>query len=344
MIVCHEKVVRISLEGDEILRVQGECTQGVAKTLLNMKVDELKASDTSVFLIDLVPGATPVAKSPYHLEPSEMQELSKQLQELQGKGFIRPSHSSWGAPVLFVKKKDGSFRMCVDYRELNMLTVKNRHPLPIIDDLLINHKSSVKDKILATLSKMSKVENASVEMLRDLDQQMEKRADSERIEVIIGSVRVMAMTIQYGVRGMILAAQSEAFKQENILAERLRGLDQQMGRKEDESLSPVLWAEIRGSSLIGLELVHETTNKVEVIEELSSVHDTFHVSNLKKCLADANLHVPLDEIKVDKTLCFVDEPIEIMDREIKSLKRSKISLVKVRWNSKHGYEFHLEEE
>ncbi|GJU10665.1 hypothetical protein Tco_1133061 [Tanacetum coccineum] len=181
--------------------------------------------------------------------------------------------------------------------------------------------------------------------------------------------------------------------------------------------SPVLWAEIRGSSLIGPELVLETTDKVVLIkeklkaardrqksyadkrrkplefevgdrvllrvspwkgvvrfgkkgklalryvgpfeileriglvayrlrlpEELNSVHDTFHVSNLKKCLADASLHVPLDEIKVDKTLRFVEEPVEIMDREIKSLKRSKISLVKVRWNPKRGPEFTWERE
>ncbi|GJS27379.1 hypothetical protein Tco_0487999 [Tanacetum coccineum] len=73
-------------------------------------------------------------------------------------------------------------------------------------------------------------------------------------------------------------------------------------------------------------------------------HDTFHVSNLKKCLADANLHVPLDEIKVDKTLRFVEEPVEIMDREIKKLKRRKITLVKVRWNSKRGPEFTWEHE
>nr|GEU71105.1 hypothetical protein [Tanacetum cinerariifolium] len=70
--------------------------------------------------------------------------------------------------------------------------------------------------------------------------------------------------------------------------------------------------------------------RLRLPEELSSVHDTFHVSNLNKCLADANLHVPLDEIKVDKTLCFVEEPVEIMDREIKKLKRKKIALVKVR--------------
>ncbi|GJR41496.1 hypothetical protein Tco_1217180 [Tanacetum coccineum] len=181
--------------------------------------------------------------------------------------------------------------------------------------------------------------------------------------------------------------------------------------------SPVLWAEIGESSLTGLELVQETTDKVVLVkekpkaardrqksyvdyrrkplefevgdrvllkvtswkrvvcfekkgklapryvgpfeilerigpvayrlrlpEELSGVHDTFHVSNLKRCLADASLHVPLDEIKVDKTLRFVEEPVEIMDREVKSLKRSRISLVKVRWNSKRGPEFTWERE
>ncbi|GJV86397.1 putative reverse transcriptase domain-containing protein [Tanacetum coccineum] len=87
------------------------------------------------FRIDLVPGATPVARAPYRLAPSEMKELAEQLQELMDKGFIRPSSSPWGAPVLFVKKKDGSFRMCIDYRELNKLTVKNRYPLPRIEDL-----------------------------------------------------------------------------------------------------------------------------------------------------------------------------------------------------------------
>ncbi|GJZ17652.1 hypothetical protein Tco_0553775 [Tanacetum coccineum] len=219
------------------------------------------------------------------------------------------------------------------------------------------------------------------------------------------------------VRGKILAAQSETFKQENVLAERLHGLDQHMERKGDESWyfmdriwvllvgsvmdeahssrlrwmtylmvladaaegvrdaigfgyclasssgwtkSLVLWTEIGGSSLIGPELVQETTDKVVVIrksskrqeivkrvmrtvdgklapryvgpfeilerigpiayrlrlpEELNGVHDTFHVSNLKKCLGNANLHVPLNEIKIDKTLSFVEELVEIIDRE-----------------------------
>ncbi|GJR11074.1 putative reverse transcriptase domain-containing protein [Tanacetum coccineum] len=93
-----------------------------------------------------------------------------------------------------------------------------------------------------------------------------------------------------------------------------------------------------------LERVGPVVYPLRFLEELSSVHDTFHVSNLKKCLADANLHVPIDEIKIVKTLCFVEEPVEIFDCKVKSLKCSKISIVKVRWNSKHGPEFMWERE
>nr|GFA54304.1 putative reverse transcriptase domain-containing protein [Tanacetum cinerariifolium] len=122
-----------------------------------MKVNELKLKDIPVvrefpdvfledllglppsrkveFRIDLIHGAMPVAKSPYRLAPTKMQELTNQLKELQDKDFIRPSSSPWGAPVLFVKKKDGSFRMYIDYRELHKLTIKDRYPLPRIDEL-----------------------------------------------------------------------------------------------------------------------------------------------------------------------------------------------------------------
>ncbi|GJY28174.1 putative reverse transcriptase domain-containing protein [Tanacetum coccineum] len=100
------------------------------------------------FQIDLVPGVAPIARAPYRLVPSEMKELAEQLHELSDKGFIRPNSSPWGAPVLFVKKKDGSFRMCIDYHELNKLTVKNRYPLPKIDDLFNQLQgSSVYSKI-----------------------------------------------------------------------------------------------------------------------------------------------------------------------------------------------------
>nr|GEX37844.1 putative reverse transcriptase domain-containing protein [Tanacetum cinerariifolium] len=100
------------------------------------------------FEIELVPGAAPMARAPYRLSPLEMKELAKQLQELLDKGFIRLSSSPWGAPVLFMKKKDGSFRMCIDYRELNKLTIKNRYPLLRIDDLFDQLQgSSVYSKI-----------------------------------------------------------------------------------------------------------------------------------------------------------------------------------------------------
>ncbi|GJW69361.1 putative reverse transcriptase domain-containing protein [Tanacetum coccineum] len=154
IIVCAEKIVRIPW-GNETLIVHGdESNRGhearlhiisYSKTqeyMLKGCPDFLAHVTTSLLLtrqvefqIDLVPGAAPVARTPYRLAPSEMKELSEQLKELSDKGFIRPSSSPWGAPVLFVKKKDGSFRMCIDYRELNKLTVKNRYSLPRIDDL-----------------------------------------------------------------------------------------------------------------------------------------------------------------------------------------------------------------
>ncbi|GJW66068.1 putative reverse transcriptase domain-containing protein [Tanacetum coccineum] len=156
-IIFHEKVVRIPLSDGRVLRVVGERPDEKARLLMSAKASDKKQEEvvvvrnfTKVFLddlsglppiqefefrIELIHGATPVAKSPYRLAPSEMEELSGQLKELQDKGFIPPCSSPWGAPVLFVKKKDGSFRMCIDYRELNKLTVKNRYPLPIIDDL-----------------------------------------------------------------------------------------------------------------------------------------------------------------------------------------------------------------
>ncbi|KAK5775521.1 hypothetical protein PVK06_043419 [Gossypium arboreum] len=87
------------------------------------------------FAIDLLPGTAPISIAPYRMALTELKELKAQLQELTDKGFVRPSFSPWGAPVLFVKKKDGSMRLCIDYRQLNKVTIKNKYPLPRIDDL-----------------------------------------------------------------------------------------------------------------------------------------------------------------------------------------------------------------
>jgi len=87
------------------------------------------------FAIELQPGTAPISKRPYRMPPKELAELKIQLQELLDKGYIRPSTSPWGCPTLFVKKKDGSLRLCVDYRPLNAVTIKNKYPLPRIDVL-----------------------------------------------------------------------------------------------------------------------------------------------------------------------------------------------------------------
>ncbi|GJU14593.1 putative reverse transcriptase domain-containing protein [Tanacetum coccineum] len=139
-IICDEKFVHIPINGETlIIRVMEKNSD--EKRLEDIpevfpeNLPGLPPVSQVEFQIDLIPGAAPVARAPYRLAPSEMQDLSNQLQELADPGFIRPSTSPWGAPVLFVKKKDGSFRMCIDYRELNKLTIKNRYPLPRIDDL-----------------------------------------------------------------------------------------------------------------------------------------------------------------------------------------------------------------
>ncbi|GJS76615.1 putative reverse transcriptase domain-containing protein [Tanacetum coccineum] len=148
IIVCAEKIVCIPW-GNETLIVHGDgSNRGHEAHVFPEDLSGLPPTRQVEFQINLIPGVAPVARAPYRLAPSEMKELSEQLKELSDKGFIRPSSSPWGAPVLFVKKKDGSFRMCIDYLELNKLTMKNRYPLPRIDDLF-NHLqgSSVSSKI-----------------------------------------------------------------------------------------------------------------------------------------------------------------------------------------------------
>jgi hypothetical protein len=100
------------------------------------------------FMIELLPGTPPISKRPYRMPVNELVELKKQIAELQSKGFIHPSSSPWGAPVLFVEKKDGTQRMCVDYHSLNEVTIKNKYPLPRIEDLFDQMKgASVFSKI-----------------------------------------------------------------------------------------------------------------------------------------------------------------------------------------------------
>ncbi|GJW30029.1 putative reverse transcriptase domain-containing protein [Tanacetum coccineum] len=197
------------------------------------------------FQIELVLGVAPVAHAPYHLALSEMKELSDPLQELLEKGFICLISSPWGALVLFVKKKDGSFWMCIDYREIN----KIRKSMGTFEDYL--------------------------------------GATQER--AIVSPWKVV---IHFGKRGKLNPRYIRQFK---ILAR----------------VGPVAY-------------------KLELPKELQGIHHTFHVLNMKKCLSDESLVIPLDEIHLDEKLHSIKESVEIMDREVKQLKQSLIPIVKVR--------------
>ncbi|GJZ96911.1 putative nucleotidyltransferase, ribonuclease H [Tanacetum coccineum] len=157
IITYAEKIIRIPWGSETLIETEDKSGEKrledvpIVRDFLKVFLEELPGLPQTrqvEFQIDLMPGAAPVAQAPYRLAPSKMKELSDQLKELSDKGFIRPSSLPGGAPVLFFKKKDGSFQMCIDYRELNKLTVKNRYPLPRINDLFDQLQgSSVYSKI-----------------------------------------------------------------------------------------------------------------------------------------------------------------------------------------------------
>nr|GEX72643.1 putative reverse transcriptase domain-containing protein [Tanacetum cinerariifolium] len=184
------------------------------------------------FKIKLIPDAAPVTRAPYRLAPYELKELSDQLKELFENEFIRPSSSPWGASVLFVKKKDGSFRMCIDYQELNKLTVKNWYPLPRIDDLFdqlqvyTDHKSL---QYILDQKELNMRQRRWIELLSDCDCKIRYHPGKGNVVADALSqkdkeplrVRSLVMTVHTNIPEKILEAQTEAMKEENVKAENL---------------------------------------------------------------------------------------------------------------------------
>nr|GEU79340.1 putative reverse transcriptase domain-containing protein [Tanacetum cinerariifolium] len=277
------------------------------------------------FQIDLIPGAAPVARAPYRLAPSEMQKLSDELQELANRGFIRPSTSPWGAPVLFVKKKNESFRMCIDYRELNKLTAKNRYPLPRIDDLF--------DQLQAQNEAM-KEKNVGVENLRGMDKAFEaapfeafygRKCRSPVCWAEVGDVQLTGPEIIHETTKKIVQIQ-----------QRLQAARDRQRHYANVRQKPL---EFQVGDRVMLKVIGPVAYKLELPKKLSNVHSTFHVSNLKKCISDESLVIPMKELLLEEKLNFVEQPVEIMDQKVKQLKQSGIPIVKVRWNSERGPEF-----
>ncbi|GJV54621.1 hypothetical protein Tco_1455626 [Tanacetum coccineum] len=235
VIICDVKIVRIPY-GNEVLIVQGDKSDGRNGSRLNIisctKTQKYLLKGCHVFLAHITEKRTEDKSKKKRPEdvlvvrdfleifpedlsaPSEMKELIYQLQELSDKGLIKSSSSPWGAPVLFVKKKDGSFRMCIDYKELNKLTMKNRYPLPRIDDLFEQLQgSSVYSKANVVADALSRKEQ--IKPLR---------------------VRALVMTIGLNLLVQFLNAQAEARKAENINIEDLGGMIKKLEPRADETL------------------------------------------------------------------------------------------------------------
>ncbi|GJZ14765.1 putative reverse transcriptase domain-containing protein [Tanacetum coccineum] len=384
-------------------------------------------------------------RAPYRLAPSKMRKLSEQLKELSDKGFIRPSSSPWGALVLFVKKNDGSFRMCIDYRELNKLTVKesvtviDREGIHVISQdesindwtslvhkrrfvnflvLLDNYRDSLrvfKDRQTNVLKltqqkrrfrimRASKKGLGCIDAERKREQTLEPRADETNVLMAEAGYLVMAIYGPSQRHGIPVSIICDRDRDSHSISERsFRSFGYKLdlsicvpsangwAKREDlqtprgmlRALCNRFWKGLVGEAqILGPELIQETTEKIiqikqrmqaardrqksyadlkrkpmefqvgasmlgpykvierlrvayklELPEELSRVHNTFHVSNLKKCHADEPLAVPLDGLNLDDKLHFVEEPVEIVDREVKRLKRVD-PCVKVRMGSR----------
>nr|GEV92646.1 putative reverse transcriptase domain-containing protein [Tanacetum cinerariifolium] len=328
------------------------------------------------FQIDLVPGVAPVARAPYRLAPSEMKELSDQLKELADKGFIRPSSSPWGAPVLFVKKKDGSFWMCIDYRELNKLTVKNRYPLPRIDDLvfmwILQRLSPLKIGHLLKLQRRSVNFKVLLGITEDSLRDSQRSPGSEDFVVYCNAL-IKGLGAVLMQREKVIAYGSRQLK---VHEKNYTTHDLELGAvvftlkiwrhylfrtkctifTDHKSLQHILdLKELNMRQRHWLELLSDYDcetryhpEKANVVADALSRKEcikpfTFQVSNLKKCLSDKPLAISLDEVHIDDELRFIEEPVEVMDREVKRLKQSRILIIKVRWNSRRGPELTWEE-
>ncbi|GKD46328.1 putative reverse transcriptase domain-containing protein [Tanacetum coccineum] len=295
-IICDEKVVHIPINGETLI-IRGDQSKTRLSLISCIKTERSGAS----------------SRAPYRLAPSEMQELSDQLQELADRAFIRPSTSPCGALVLFVKKKDGSFRMCIDYRGLNKLTVKNHYPLPRIDDLFdqlqglgavlmqrekrhypygtkctvfTDHKSL---QHILHQKELNMRQRRWLELLADYDCEIRYHLGKENVVADALSrkerikplqVRSLAMTIHPKIPTQILEAQTEAIKEENIKAENLRGMDKAFKVRTNGTRciknrrSPVCWTKVGDVQLTGPEIIHETTKKiVQIRQRLQAARD-----------------------------------------------------------------------
>ncbi|KAL5564996.1 hypothetical protein UlMin_028160 [Ulmus minor] len=287
------------------------------------------------------------------MAPAELKELQIQLQELLDKGFIRPSYSPWGAPVLFVKKKDGTLRMCIDYRELNKLTIKNKYPLPRIDDLFDQLKGA---------ANFSKIDLSSgYHQLRIKDNDVPKTAFRTRyghyefLVMPFGLTNAPAafMDLMNRVFAKYLDKFIIVFIDDILVYSKTPEEHEEHLRKE-LNMRQRRWLELvkdydceilyhpgkKGKlspRYIGpfeiLERIGKVAYKLALPSELAAVHNVFHVSMLRKYVSDPSHVLASEPIEVREDLTYQEQPVQILDRKDKALRNKVIPLVKILWRN-----------
>nr|GEV03444.1 putative reverse transcriptase domain-containing protein [Tanacetum cinerariifolium] len=381
-IIYHEKIVRISLLDGKVLRVPGEKPKEKMRKLMSARTKDQRQEEIVV--------VRDFPEPPYHLVPSELEELSGQLKELQDKvmDFVTklPRTSSghytiWvivdrltkSAYFLPMREDYNMYRLARLY--LNEIIARHGVSILIISDCDSRFTSRFWESMqeaLGTHLDMSTTyhlqtndqSERTIQNLKDmlsacvLDFKGSWDVHLPLVEFLYNnschsSVRCASFEALYGRKcrsSIIIKAARD--RQKSYADERKKPLEFIVGDYVLLKMSHWKGVVCFGKKgkltprFVGpfeiIEKVGPVAYKLDFPEELDGVQDTFHVSNLKKCLADPTLNVPLDEIQVDAKLNFVEEPMEILEREVKKLKRSRIAIVKVRWNSKRGPEIHVE--
>ncbi|GJS51319.1 putative reverse transcriptase domain-containing protein [Tanacetum coccineum] len=418
------QVVRIPLPNGKVLRVLGERPEEKARLLMSAKASKKKQEEIVMvidfpevfpddlsglppireieFRIELTPGLTPVAKSPYRLSLLKLEKLLGKLKTprqrfhstklialgstgivCKEEGWFIENFSKIAKPLIILTQKSKVF----DWGEEQELAFQTL----MVKLWRIFHLRSGDLSVWTTRSIFRIIESFRI-MDRITVDQKEAVDEFARLQKRFGEMdryckrhwkTRLDMELPYHPQTDGQSERTIQTLEDMLRAVKCAPFEALYGRK---CHSPIMWVEIGEGQLIRPKLVQETTEKISQIkdrlkaardrqksvvrfekkgklaprfvgpfeiiekvgpvayrldlpEELNGVHDTFHVSNLKKCLADPTLQVPLDEIRVDDKLNFVEELVEILEREIKKLKRNRIAIFKVRWNSKRGPEF-----
>ncbi|XP_042449022.1 uncharacterized protein LOC122033943 [Zingiber officinale] len=311
------------------------------------------------FMIELIPGTTPVSKAPYRMAPKELEELKVQLQELLDRGFIHLSVSPWGAPVLFVKKKDGSMRLCIDYWQLNVVTIKNKYPLPCIEDLFDQlkntcvyskidlcsgyHQLSVRDSDIQKTDFRTRY--GHYEFLSPIVERIkEAQATDQHLQFLCSRITPEQQTefsydgngILY-FRGRLCVLELPSLK-EDLLQEAHRS---RFAIHPGGTLSPTKGVKRFGLKgklaprYIGpfqiLERICEVAYRLVLPPSLTGVHDVFHVSMLRRYVPHPS-HILTDvSVVLQPDISYEEIPVRILDRKERHLWNKTIRLVKVGW-------------